>query len=135
MTRLRIVNRTRDSVLGSRVSVADRWWQRIRGLLGRPAPAHGEGLLLSPCQAVHTHLLPYPLDIIFIHGSGCVVATYAPLAPGRRSGWHLRAKYALELPPGTIAATGTVPGDHIAWLASATGLVTSSHDNEEAARA
>jgi len=117
MNTLRIVNRTRDSVLGSRVLLADRWWQRVRGFLRRPEPVSGEGMLLSPCTAVHSLGLLFPLDVIFIDAGGRVVATYAPLQPGRRTAWHHRARYALELPNGTISASGTVEGDHIAWLA------------------
>lgn len=116
MKSVTIINRTRDSVLGSKVGVADRWWLRARGFLRRPEPGEGEGLLLSPCRAVHMVGMNFALDIVFIDRLGRVLAVYPNLAPGRRSGWHLRARYALELPVGSIAATGTAVGDSIAWL-------------------
>ena len=53
MSTLRVVNRTRGAVVGSRVQVADRFWSRLRGFLGRPQPSPGEGLLLTPCDGVH----------------------------------------------------------------------------------
>jgi hypothetical protein len=103
-------------MLGARVGLADGWWDRVRGFLRRPEPQHGEGLLLSPCRAVHMIGMAYPLDIIFLDRHGRVVALYARLKPGRSSLWHSRARYALELPQGTIGATGTQEGDHVVWL-------------------
>ena len=115
MIYLRIINRTRDRVLGSRVGLADAVWTRVRGLLGRPRPRHGEGLMLNPCRAVHTLGMSYPIDVIFLDRDGRVVALYPELRPGRFTAWHSRATFALEVPPGTIAASGTAPDDRVAW--------------------
>jgi hypothetical protein len=57
----------------------------------------------------------YPLDVVFISDTGQVVATYPRLRPWRRSGIHGSAYHALELPAGTIRATGTAPGDLLSW--------------------
>jgi uncharacterized membrane protein (UPF0127 family) len=107
-------NLTRACVLGSQVSVADHWWQRLRGLLGRPPLSPDEGLLLVPCRSVHMFGMSYPLDVAFVDPRGTVVAAYHRLAPGRRSRWHRSAAYAVELPGGTLAATGTREGDTLA---------------------
>jgi hypothetical protein len=114
--RIRVVNKTRESVLGSRVQLADRWWQRVRGFLGRPRPSGGEGILLSPCRAVHMIGIPFPLDVLFLDRDGVVAALYAGLRPGRMTRFHRRASYALELPEGSIRASGTQVADHIVWL-------------------
>lgn len=116
MKLVRIVNRTRDSVLGSSVGLADSWLLRVRGFLRRPEPRSGEGLLLSPCRAVHMVGMKFALDVVFLDRHGRVVAQYANLRPGRSTAWHAKAKYALELPQGTIAATGTSEGDDVVWL-------------------
>jgi uncharacterized membrane protein (UPF0127 family) len=116
MKYLRIVNRTRNRVLGSRVGLADQWWLRARGFMGRPQPGRGEGLLLSPCRAVHMHGMKYPLDVIFLDRRGGVTAVYPDLMPGRRTAWHGEARYALEVPAGTVGDTETREGDLIAWL-------------------
>jgi hypothetical protein len=116
MKSVQIMNRTREALLGTRVDLADSWWQRVRGFLRRPEPQQGQGLLLSPCRAVHMIGMAYPLDILFLDRHGQVVAQYPELKPGRSTSWHARAKYALELPRGTITATGTQQGDHVVWL-------------------
>jgi uncharacterized membrane protein (UPF0127 family) len=117
---VRIVNKSRGSVLGDRVAVADTIWRRVRGFLGRPRPAHGEGLLLSPCRAIHMYGMPYALDVLFLDRHGEVIGSYEDLRPWRRTGYHRRAEYALELPAGTVRATGTSLNDFLAWLPSET---------------
>jgi uncharacterized protein len=115
MNHVGFTNLTRGRVLGTWVAVADRWWQRLRGLLGRsPLPA-GAGLLLQPCRAVHMFGMRYAVDVAFLDRRGAVVAVYHRLAPGQRSRWHKGAAYALELPAGTLAMTGTREGDRLAW--------------------
>ncbi|MGH7552813.1 MAG: DUF192 domain-containing protein [Longimicrobiales bacterium] len=116
MRQVKVINKTRDSVLGSRVAIADRWWSRMRGFVSRPAPGAGEGILLSPCRAVHMLGVSFPLDVLFVDRRGSVVATYQGLEPGRRTGFHRNAEYALEVPAGTIAATQTAEHDLLAWL-------------------
>jgi len=112
---MRVVRATnrRGPVLGDRICVADRWWPRFRGLLGRRGLEPGEGLLLEPCRAVHMLGMRFALDIAFLDRDGTVVAAYADLRPGARTGWHRKATRALELPAGALAASGTREGDQI----------------------
>ena len=112
MRRVRAAN-GRGRLLGDRIGVADRWWLRLRGLLGRPGLHQGEGLLLDPCRAVHMLGMQFPIDVAFLDRSGAVVAAYHALAPGGRTGWHRTATTALELPAGTLQASGTGVGDTI----------------------
>jgi hypothetical protein len=106
-------NTTRAVTVAERTMLADRWWLRLRGLLFRPRLSAGEGLLLFPCRAVHMAGMRYPIDVMFLAPDGEVVALYHDLRRGARSRWHRNAASALELPAGTIAATGTVVGDTI----------------------
>ena len=113
MRRVEARNAARGTVLGERIGVADRWWLRLRGLLGTLPLQAGAGLLIEPCHAVHMAGMRYPIDVAFLAADGAVVATYASLPPGARTRWHRAARRALELPAGTLAATGTVEGDLI----------------------
>jgi uncharacterized protein len=110
---LRAENPARGSVLGTRIALADRWWYRLRGLLGRSELSPGEGVILRPCRAVHMLGMSFPLDVAFLDHRGGVLASYHALRPGRRTRWHAGAVDALELPAGTLAATRTVEGDTI----------------------
>ena len=117
MRLLRVVNTGRDRELGSRVGLADGWLSRLRGMLGRPEPKPGEGLLLTPCQSVHMYGMRFPLDVAFIDRDGVIVAAYRTLQPGSRSKWHRNAAHALELPAGTLDSSGTAVGDVLTWAA------------------
>jgi uncharacterized membrane protein (UPF0127 family) len=123
MRQVRVVNRSRGAVLGDRVAVADRWWPRFRGLLGRDRLPEGEGLLLTPCRSIHMLGMRFPLDAAFLDATGKVVALYRELAPGHATRWHRQAQAALELPAGTLAATGTGEGDLLETTPSAVGAI------------
>jgi hypothetical protein len=60
---IRVRNRERDADLGDRIAVADKWWPQLRGLLGRPEPQPGEGLLIVDSQAIHMYGMKYPIDV------------------------------------------------------------------------
>lgn len=108
-------NPRRGATLGRAVGLADRWWLRLRGLLGRPPLRAGEGLLLVPCRGVHTLGMREPLDIAILDRRRTVIAVYPSLPPGRGTPLHRRGVAVLELPAGTLALTGTVPGDPLEW--------------------
>jgi uncharacterized membrane protein (UPF0127 family) len=118
MPLLRVVNTRLNRELGTRIRMANRWLTRLRGMLGRPAPASGEGLLLTPCSSVHMYGMRFPLDVAFLDQGGVVVAIYHSLAPGSRTYWHRDATHALELPCGTLEQSGTALGDRLTWSAS-----------------
>jgi uncharacterized membrane protein (UPF0127 family) len=113
MKMVEVRNTTRDAKLAGRVMLADGWWTRLRGMLGRPEPTAEEGMLLAPCQSVHMYWMRYPLDVAFLASDGRVVATYHGLAPSGRSKWHRDAERALELKAGRLAATQTEVGDRL----------------------
>jgi uncharacterized protein len=112
---MRIVNLTRGTVLGTRVALADTWWTRFRGFLGGRVPQRGEGILLTPCNAVHTYGMAFALDVVFLGADGGVLHMIPEMAPWRRSPRVAGCRYVLEVPPGTIRQTGTSVGDSFTW--------------------
>jgi uncharacterized membrane protein (UPF0127 family) len=55
--------------------------------------------------------MAFPIDVAFLARNGRVLALHAGLRPNRLSRLVFRAEGALELPAGTLAATGTRVGD------------------------
>ena len=115
MQHIRILNLTRGTLLGTRIELADSWWGRFRGFLGREQPRKGEGILLVPCSAVHTYGMRFDIDLVFLCPAGEVLAVREQVEPGKTSGRVPGARYVLELPAGTIRATGTSVGDTFSW--------------------
>jgi len=115
MTHVRVRNETSGVELGWRIGLADSWWPRLRGLLGKSSLEDGAGLLLEPCRSVHMVGMKFPLDVAFLDDRGEVIAVYHELQPGSRTRWHKEARYALELAAGTLVATHTVVGNTLEW--------------------
>lgn len=71
---------------GSRVIVADGFFQRLLGMTARaPVDKHGVPIVMAfpNCRAVHTCGMPYPLDIAFIDDRGAVLELYRCVGPFR----------------------------------------------------
>ena len=108
-------NVDRDVAIGDQVALADTWWSRFRGLLGRAGLHPGEGLLLRPCRGVHMFGMRFPVDLAVLDRAGVVVALYHRMEPGGRTTMHRDAWSVLELPAGVLALTGTAIGDRLQW--------------------
>lgn len=106
-------NETRGTCLVERGRAALTFWARTRGLLGTSGLAPGEGLLIEPCQSIHSFGMRYPFDAVFINRSGIVLHTISRMKPHRVSRHVFGARAVLELPAGTIEATGTEKGDQL----------------------
>lgn len=104
-------NVSRNRVLGRAVRKADSFWLRLRGLMFRRPLAEGEGLWIEPCNAVHTHFMRFPIDVIFLDRQHVVVHVIPAMAPWRFSPVIRQAMAVLELPAG--ASQGTAPGDRL----------------------
>ena len=88
---------------------AERWFDRLRGLLGSPPPAPGHALLITPCASVHSAFMRYPIDVVFVDRHGCILKVVEALPPWRAAAcW--RARHTLELAAGEARRLGLVTG-------------------------
>jgi len=108
---VRVRNVTRGLSLGENVERADRFATRLLGLMFRRGLAEGEGLLIAPCKAVHTHFMRFAIDVLFVDASGRVVRFLPALQPWGQTPYVPEAAAVIELPAG--AATGTEMGDQL----------------------
>jgi len=114
--RLRVKNQTRGgSVLVRRLQLALRYGSRLRGLLWRPPLRTGEGMLLMPCNGVHTFFMSYPIDALFLDEQGRIHELVLDLAPWRLTSLHGQAVATLELPAGGAASGQTSVGDRLVF--------------------
>ncbi len=89
-------------------------WERMRGLLGRPPLATGEGLLIDRCPSVHTVGMRYAIDLAFLDRGWRVLGMVHALGPLRFAG-RTGARATLELPPGALDKAGIATGDVLEW--------------------
>lgn len=93
--------------------MAEGLGSRLKGLLGARGLGPGEGLWIRPCSSIHSFGMRFRFDALFLDSSLRVVGRYPSFGKNRLSRLHGRAQGVLELPEGTIEASGTEVGDEI----------------------
>ena len=109
-------NESRGTVLAEHVEVAASLWARFMGLMGRRSLPPGHGLWLGG-NGIHMMFMRFPIDAVFLgraaaDGGRRVVSVHRALRPWVGLVPLVRgAEGVLELPVGSIDATGTERGD------------------------
>jgi uncharacterized membrane protein (UPF0127 family) len=107
-----VVRKEDGSVVCERCVVADSFWSRMKGLLGRSTLAEDEGILLRPASSVHMFFMRFPIDAVFLDREQQVVKVAGNLRPWRLAGVR-RSKAVLELPAGACERRGVREGDRL----------------------
>lgn len=79
---------------------ANTFLTRLRGLWFRPQLTPGQGILITPCQQVHTHFMGYPIDVVFLDEHLRICHVIQAMTPWKISAFIKQAKHVLELPAG-----------------------------------
>ena len=113
--RVFVYNKTRETFVATEAKVADGYFSRLVGLLGKTRrwARPGQGLWIVPSHGVHTIGMLFPLDVMFLDHRKVVVHVEEHLRPFCISTVSFRASSVLELPPHTIFRTGTQAGDQL----------------------
>lgn len=85
---------------------------RNKGLLGRSGMAEGSAMIIAPCSAIHTFFMRFTIDVVFVDRRGLVLRACSEVRP-----WRIAASFgafaAVELPGGSVARAGLLPGDQL----------------------
>jgi hypothetical protein len=112
-------NIDRGSVLAQRLETAASLWAKFMGLMGRRSLPPGHGLWLPASNGIHMMFMRFPIDAVFISRPDAEgVRRVRSVHRGLRAWTGLvplvrGADGVLELPVGTIDATGTAVGDRV----------------------
>lgn len=108
-----VYNKTREAFVATEVAVADTYFGRLIGLLGKTKrwARPGRGLWIVPSQGIHTLGMLFPIDVMFLSKDKTVLYLQEYVRPFRISTVILRADSVLELPAHTIFQSGTQVGD------------------------
>jgi uncharacterized protein len=109
-TRWTLRNQRTHRLVADHLEAAFESASRNKGLLGRDALPDGHALILAPCNSIHTFFMRFPIDVLFMAGSGHVLKLSRTLGAWRIAiAW--RAAAVIELPAGTIDRSETRVGD------------------------
>lgn len=110
-----VYNKTRETFVATEATVADSYFSRLIGLLGKTKrwAQLGKGLWIVPSRGVHTIGMMFPIDLIFLSKDKEVVHLEEHVRPFRISNVSLKATSVLELPAHTIYHSRTQIGDRL----------------------
>lgn len=111
-----IWNETQQNVVCARCAVADSFWARGKGLLGRSGLDEDEGILLVPGNSIHMFGMKFSIDVIFLTRDDVVTDIRENIGRGQmhvaRAGAG-KPFAALEVSAGTVQRTGVRIGDQL----------------------
>ena len=111
-----IHNRTQENIIGKHIEVAETFFTRLVGLLGRRGLDADTGLWINPSSGVHTFAMRFPIDVVALDRQLRVHALWPNLRPWRLSGVSIKIHSIVELPAGTIADHAIRLGDQLEVL-------------------
>ena len=101
------------SVVCERCGVADNFFSRMRGLLGKRRLPDDECLLIRPAGSIHTFFMRFPIDALFLDRELRVLAVSSDLKPWRVAGQR-GARVVVEMAAGQAAQRGVQVGEQLA---------------------
>ncbi len=85
-----------------RAEVADSFFKRFLGLMGRPDLPKGTGMVIYPCSSIHMMFMRFPIDAVFFDKKNQIVKIAHRLKPWTGFSIAYGAYGVLELPAGTL---------------------------------
>jgi uncharacterized protein len=108
-----VYNKTKETFLAFRVTVADSILGRLIGLLGKRSLKPDAGVWIVPANAIHTVGMLFTFDVVMIDKDFKVVGLRELIRPFKIMWPNLRAESVIELPAHTIFKSRTEIGDHL----------------------
>ncbi|HNX14933.1 MAG TPA: DUF192 domain-containing protein [Oscillospiraceae bacterium] len=110
---MKIVEIRKEENIICRAFYANGFFTRLRGLMGRTLNDDIGGLLLVPCNQVHTFNMSYPIDIVYLTKDGTVIQIDAQIQPSKVLKTVKNSHSILELRSGAAEQSGIRPGDRL----------------------
>lgn len=98
-------------LIAENINVADTYFKRLRGLLGKRQMTKDEGLLLTKCASVHCFFMKMTIDVVYLSASMDVLEVET-LRPWQIGSWVKGAVHTLELKEG-VAQSLIKKGDQL----------------------
>lgn len=92
-----------QATIAQDVRVAKTMSERMIGLMFSDDIPKGDGLLIMPCNSIHTFFMRYPIDVLFLDKNNVIVKMYRSLAAWRITPIVFTSKKVLELRAGSLS--------------------------------
>lgn len=91
-----------DEVVCKKLMIASSFISRLKGLMFSSELPSCDGLLISPCNSIHTFFMAYSLDVVFLDRNFKVIKVLYNLKPWRMSWIYFNSTQVLEMKAGTL---------------------------------
>lgn len=91
-----------DMQIAQKVDLADSTLKRMIGLMFSKDLGERDGLLITPCNSIHTFFMSYNLDIVFLSRDNKVIKVIRNIKPWRMTWMYFKARKVLEMMGGTL---------------------------------
>jgi len=115
MMKVKVQILNKNITVAEKVKIADRFITRLKGLMGSPELEDGTGLMLVPCNCVHTWFMRYPIDVVFINRENTIVKIVDSMKPYHIGSIVKQACSVLELKAGSCQKLGITVGDRLKY--------------------
>lgn len=112
---MKILMKRNGIIVADRIELAGNLTAQFRGLIGRRKFENGSAMIFPGCKQVHTFLMQFPIDVLFINKDRKVIKIIERLDPGKVSGYVRDSFDIVELPSGTIYDCRIVIGDELVY--------------------
>lgn len=113
---MKIINKTNQKIIADKVKIANNPISRTIGLLNKSVLNEGEGLLITPCNSIHSFGMRFKFDAIFIDKKNKVKHIIKAMPAWRVSPLIIFAHSVIELPAGTADLAEVKIGDILELL-------------------
>jgi hypothetical protein len=105
-----------SGVAAAAIERLDGWWEKGRGVIGMPPLPVGKGVWLPGVSAVHTLLVGYPLDLLFLDARLQQIRLISAFPGWRPFARASGARHTIEIGAGTLQMRVPSAGQGDAWL-------------------
>jgi uncharacterized protein len=107
--------RNKEILISPNITIANTSFSRLKGLIGKRDLSSSGGLLITPCNQIHTYFMRFSIDCLFLSKDGKVVYLIEEMQPWKASRVITSAYQVLELPAGTVRLANITLGTYITF--------------------
>ena len=100
---VKLICKEKKIIVGERIIIAKSFLSRLKGLMfDRSLGAEFDGMLIKPCNSIHTFFMNYSIDVVFLNKDYRVIKIMRNLRPWRMTGIYFKASQVLEIKSGFL---------------------------------
>lgn len=111
---MQLYNESKQAIILEKLTIADSFFKRLIGLLGKKEISADEGIFINPCKSIHTFFMKFPIDVVFLDKSQKVIFIQECIQPNKVTPFIKKSKTVIEMKGNKIKKDGIISmGDYL----------------------